>query len=381
MFKERQGDVMNNVDNNLVAIIMAGGVGTRFWPLSTHERPKQFIQLFDDRSLLQKSYDRVTDIVPDERVIVLTNHQFVSLVREQLPSIPDDNIIGEPERKDTAAVVCLSTLIAMKRFGNPVIITLTADHLIEPMETFQKTLFSAVKEARRTDALYTFGIKPTYPATGYGYLEVGEKTASGKSVEHYHVVSFKEKPSPEVAGQYLESGRYLWNSGMFVWTADAIFGELILNIPEHVCQLTQAVEKLETGQWEKELQERFVALARISIDYAVMEKARDVRCVAGIFSWKDVGGWLAIQDFLNHDSQGNFIKGRVHALDAQGNMVFCDQPQETLAMVGVSDVVVVRTGDKTLVAHKDRLEDVKHVVESMLEQTEAVTVSGIRSPP
>jgi len=372
---------MESIDKNLVAIIMAGGVGTRFWPLSTHERPKQFIQLFDDRSLLQKSYDRVAGIVPDERVIVLTNRQFTPLVREQLPNIPDQNIIGEPERKDTAAAVCLGALVAMKRFGNPVIVILTADHLIEPVEKFQQTLVSAVKEARGTGALYTFGIKPTHPATGYGYLEVGEKTAMDQDVEHFQVVSFKEKPNAEVAGQYLESGRYLWNSGMFVWTVDAIFGELALHLPKHVAHLTKAVEKMGTDQWEDELQERFASLARISIDYAVMEKARDVRCVAGEFSWKDVGGWLAIQDFLAHDANGNFIKGRVHALDAQGNLVFCDQPQETLAMVGVSDVVVVRAGEKTLVAHKDRLEDVKHIVESMIAQPEAMTVSGIRSPP
>jgi len=148
------------------------------------------------------------------------------------------------------------------------------------------------------------------------------------NIEHFHVVSFKEKPSAGIAGQYLESGRYLWSSGMFVWTADAIFGELALHLPEHVEHLTKAVEKLETDQWEDELQVRFAALARISIDYAVMEKARDVRCVAGEFSWKDVGGWLAIQDFLNHDANGNFIKGRVHAMDARGNLVFCDQPKK-----------------------------------------------------
>lgn len=372
---------MQGVDKNLVTIIMAGGVGTRFWPLSTHERPKQFIQLFDDRSLLQKSYDRVVGIVPDERVFVLTNRQFVPLVREQLPNLPDHNIIGEPQRKDTAAAVCLGTLIAMKRYGNPVIITLTADHLIEPVERFQQTLISAVKEARYTNALYTFGITPTYPATGYGYLEVGEESIIHDGIEHFHVVSFKEKPDAEMASQYLESGRFLWNSGMFVWTADAIFNELTLSLPKHVMRLTKAVEKLGTAQWENELQERFAAIEKISIDYAVMEKARDVRCVSGDFSWKDVGGWLAIKDFLPKDENGNFIKGKVHTLDAQGNMVFCDRPKETLAMVGVSDVVVVRAGEKTLVAHKDRLEDVKHLVESMLTPSDAINISGVRSPP
>uniref|UniRef100_A0A7V6A5Y1 mannose-1-phosphate guanylyltransferase n=1 Tax=Desulfobacca acetoxidans TaxID=60893 RepID=A0A7V6A5Y1_9BACT len=359
---------MENSDNNLVAIIMAGGVGTRFWPLSTQEKPKQFIQLFDDRSLLQKSYDRVAGIVPDDRILVLTNADFTRLVKEQLPEVPPSNIIGEPERKDTAAAICLGVLIARKRFGNPVIIVLTADHLIEPLALFQRTMLSAVRAARESGALYTFGIKPTYPAVGYGYLEVGEKISEDAGIEHFHIVSFKEKPEEEIARQYVESGRYLWNSGMFVWTADAIFQELTLHLPGHVENLGTAVDKIGTGQWEAALQNAFATLPRISIDFAVMEKAREVRGVAGEFCWKDVGGWLAIQDFLECDASGNYIKGRVHALDAQGNLVFCDQPQETLAMVGVKDVVVVRSGAKTLVAHKDRLEDVKHVVESMLTQ-------------
>jgi mannose-1-phosphate guanylyltransferase len=361
---------MENIDNNLVAIIMAGGVGTRFWPLSTHEKPKQFIQLFDDRSLLHKSNDRVAGIVPDDRIIVLTNATFTRLVEEQLPEVSPQNIIGEPERKDTAAAICLGVLIARKRFGNPVIIVLTADHLIEPLAHFQRTMLSAVKAARQNGALYTFGIKPTHPAAGYGYLEVGKKISDDGGIEHFQIASFKEKPKPETARRYLESGRYLWNSGMFVWTANSIFSELTAHLPEHVEHLSKAVERLGTEHWETALQGAFAPLRRISIDFAVMEKAREVRCVAGEFCWKDVGGWLAIQDFLECDVNGNYIKGRVHALDAQGNLVFCDQPQETLAMVGVNDIVVVRSGAKTLVAHKDRLEEVKHLVESMLTPSE-----------
>lgn len=372
---------MENIDNNLVAVIMAGGIGTRFWPLSTYEKPKQFIQLFDDRSLLQKSYDRVVGIVPEERIIVLTNEKFTPWVGEQLPELPVQNIIGEPERKDTAAAICLGTLVAMKRFGNPVIIVLTADHLIEPVDLFQRTIFSAVGAARKTMALYTFGIKPTYPATSYGYLEVGEITAEDSGIKHFHLVSFKEKPNAETAGEYLESGRYLWNSGMFVWTAAAIFNELTLHLPNHINHLSKAVEKMGTEQWGNALRNGFAALKRISIDYAVMEKARDVRCVASEFTWKDVGGWLAILDFLARDDNGNYVKGHVHTLDARGNLIFCDQPQELLAMVGVSDLLVVRAGMKTLVAHKDRLEDVKQIVESMLAQTEKLGVSEIRSPP
>jgi len=359
---------MGNMENNLVAIIMAGGIGARFWPLSTHEKPKQFVPLFDNRSLLQKSYDRVAEIVPDNRIFVLTNTNFTHLVCQQLPEIPAKNVIGEPERKDTAAAVCLGTLVAKKRFGNPVIVVLTADHLIEPVHLFRRSMLSAVNKARQSGAIYTFGIKPTYPATGYGYLEIGKKIEDDDGIEHFHINSFREKPNEETARQYLESGRYLWNSGMFIWTANTIFSELVLHLPEHIEHLNKAVENLETAQWETILQAQFAALKRISIDFAVMEKARDVRCVLCEFSWKDVGGWLAMQDFLPCDENSNYFKGNIYILDSKDNLVFCEDPQETLAMIGTNDLVVVRAGAKTLVAHKDRLEELKHVVESMISK-------------
>ena len=360
---------MNRADQNLVAVIMAGGMGTRFWPLSTEERPKQFIRLFDDRSLLQKSYDRIAGIVPDDRILVLTNDRFTHLVAEQLPDVPRRNIVGEPERKDTAAAVCLGVLMARKRFGNPVMVVLTADHLIEPVHLFQRTLLSAVRAARATGALYTFGIRPTYPAPGFGYLETGDKSAEDDGIEHFHLASFREKPDAETAGRYLASGRHLWNSGMFVWTAEAVFDELQRHLPEHVERLSAAVEAMETEAWEEALRAGFSALKRISIDFAVMEKARDVRCVSGAFSWKDVGGWLAVQEFLECDDDGNRVKGCVRLMDARDNLVFCDRPEESLALVGVSDLVVVRAGGRTLIAPKDRLEDVKRLVEALMAES------------
>ncbi len=358
---------MEQNNETIVAVIMAGGVGTRFWPLSTHEKPKQFIELFEDRSLLQKSYDRLAGIVPDERILVLTNAGFTHLVAAQLPNLPKENIIGEPERKDTAAAVCLGALIAKKRFEDPAIVVLTADHLIEPVDTFQQTLLSAVRQARKSGALYTFGIKPSYPASGYGYLEMGARIVSDQGIAHFRLASFREKPNTETARQYLESGRYLWNSGMFVWTAASILRELTAHLPEHVRHLGKAVEQMETEQSQEALKAAFAAIKRISIDFAVMEKASDVRCVAGAFSWKDVGGWLAMRDFLPTDAHGNHLRGQVHGLDAHDDLVFCQDPEETVALVGVSDLVVVRAGDKTLVVHKHRLEDVKQIVESMMQ--------------
>ncbi len=350
----------------MVAVILAGGVGTRFWPLSTQERPKQFIPLFGDRSLLQKSYDRVAGLIPDDRILILTNAGFTSLVAEQLPTVPPENIVGEPRRKDTAAAVCLGALMARRRFGNPVMAVLTADHLIEPVLLFQRTLLSAVEAARESGALYTFGIRPTYPAAGYGYLETAEKAMERDGIEHFDLVSFREKPDVETARRYVDSGRYLWNSGMFVWTVEAVLDELERHLPEHVAHLSPAVDAMGTAEGEPSLARAFEALQRTSIDFGVMEKARKVRCVAGTFSWRDVGGWLAMQDFLACDEHENHARGCLHGLDAAGNLVFCDRSEETVALVGVRDMVVVRAGGKTLIARKDRLEDVKRLVERML---------------
>ena len=349
-------------DWDMAAIIMAGGIGTRFWPLSTEDRPKQFLNLFDERSLLQKSYDRIAGLIPDERILVLTNQRFAGLVREQLPQIPTENVIGEPMRRDTAAAVCLGALIGRKRFGNPVIVTLTADHLIEPVAAFQKTLLSAARTAYEKEVLYTFGIGPTEPSTAYGYLELGEIIMDDSGVEHYHVLHFHEKPDLHTAGEYIRSGRYYWNSGMFVWTADAILMELGLHLPDHVNALAEATAYYGTNRWEDALEGAFQRLKPVSIDYGVMEKASDVRCVASTFSWSDVGGWQALKTFLSSDGSGNFCRGQAVCRDSSGNIVFCEEPDETVMLIGVENLVVVRAGNRTLISHADRTEEIKQIL-------------------
>ncbi|MEE9566332.1 MAG: sugar phosphate nucleotidyltransferase [Desulfobacteria bacterium] len=350
---------------DLVVVIMAGGAGTRFWPLSTEERPKQFLDLFGDRTLLQKSFDRVSSLVPPERILVLTNAAFVSIVKEQLPHVPVENIIGEPTRRDTAAAVALAAVLCRRRFGNPVIATLTADHLIEPVDLFQETLLSAARRAANDNALYTFGIEPTYPATGYGYLERGLQIADDDGIEHFHLVRFKEKPDLETARQYVESGRFYWNSGMFVWTADAILKEIETHLPNHAKALFDAVAFDKTPQWNHALKAAFESLHAVSIDFAVMEKAQNVCCVASKFSWRDVGGWLALRSCLPEDETGNYCRGKTLTLDATDNLVFCEDPEDTTVLIGVKDLVIVRAGPLTLITHKDRAEDLKKLVQTM----------------
>jgi mannose-1-phosphate guanylyltransferase len=353
---------MEYIEKNVVAIIMAGGAGTRFWPLSTEAKPKQFLNLFDDRSLLQKSFDRISGLIPHHRILILTNEAFVPLVREQLPQVPAENIIGEPARRDTAGAVALGAALCRKRFGNPVIITLTADHVIEPIELFQRTLLSAVRYAYSSGALYTFGIQPSYPATAYGYLELGQKVTEDDGIEHFELLRFKEKPNLETAREYVASKGFRWNSGMFVWTADAILQELETHLPLHVKSVSQACDFDGTDHWPQALKAAFDSLEVISIDFAVMEKAREVRCVSSSFFWTDVGGWLALRDFLPSDADGNAYRGGIATLDAAGNIVFCDDPEEKVMLIGIKDLVIVRTSRKTLVVHKDRTQDIKELL-------------------
>ena len=363
------------MSNRLAVVIMAGGAGTRFWPLSTEVRPKQFLTLVGETSLLQQAYERVSATVADERILVLTNDRFVDMVGEQLP-IPKENIIGEPMRRDTAAAVALGALLCKKRFGEDCIMAvLTADHHIHPLERFQQCLASAVKGAEQSEeALYTFGIQPTYAATGYGYLQMGapvilddnESSSDDKAaIKHYELLRFKEKPDLKTAQSYVESKDYCWNSGMFVWSIKAILSELERLLPDHLRHLGPAIERDRSEDWPQALTAAFEKLDSTSIDFAVMENATKVRSVVGDFNWNDVGGWLALEEYLEKDPDGNSYRGQLTSLDAQGNLSFCEDSAEHVAIVGVKDLVVVRSGNRTLIVHRDRTEDIKSLVKNL----------------
>ena len=323
------------------------------------------MKLFGDRSLLQTSYDRVAGLIDTSRILVLTIKQFVPLVREQLPELPYDNIIGEPMRRDTAAAVALAALLCKKRFGNPVMAIMTADHLIEPVDLFQKTLLSAADAAAKEEILYTFGITPTYAATGYGYLETKEEIKDDDGIKHFKLDSFKEKPNLDTAKGYMSSGRYYWNSGMFVWSTDTIIGEYEEHLPSHLEHISNAVAKDGKPQWKEALAKAFEPLKKISVDFAIMERAANIRTVASTFSWSDVGGWLALEEFLEKDEKSNSHRGNIEVFDASSNMVFCEDDSETVALVGVEGLIVVRSGNKTLVLDKSRAEDIKKLVEGL----------------
>ncbi len=351
---------------DMAVLIVAGGSGTRFWPLSTPERPKQFLTLFGERSMLQETFDRVHGLTGPERIMVLTGERFTDLVREQLPEIPPENVIGEPIPRDTAAAMTLGAALCRKRFGDIPILVLPADHVIEPVSAFRKTVTSAARAAQQDGAIYTLGIKPTWPSSSYGYLESGPHIRTDNQIEHYELARFKEKPDVVTAQRYLEEGRYLWNSGIFIWSPEVILEEVRRFLPEHHSRISALVEYDMKPDWEEKLEEAFEPLEKISIDFGVMEKSGRVRMIRADFDWNDVGGWLAIESFLEADQNGNRARGDLKCHEAGDNIVYCDSAEETVALVGVRDLVVVRAGAYTLVTHKDSTEEVKKLVRKMI---------------
>lgn len=350
----------------IVVTIMAGGVGTRFWPVSTKTRPKQFLRLVGERTLLQASYERAAALAPNERILVLTNESFVPEVRRQLPLIPAGNVVGEPVRRDTAGAVTLAALLAKARFGNPIMVVLTADHWISPLEEFTRTIDAGVELAAQTDEICTIGIPASYPATAYGYVHCPTLQPLKSGVAHGEVSSFREKPDMATALAYVESGEYWWNSGMFIWSVSTIMRELRANLPGHLGLLQPVVADGSAAELEAALADVFPRLPAISIDYAVMEKAARVHMVQSTFGWSDLGGWAALEDYLS-DDQGNRCEGRLVAMDATENVVFCEDRDELVALLGVRGLVVVRSGGRTLIADKQRAEDVKKLV-GLLEE-------------
>jgi len=351
----------------LVAVIMAGGSGMRFWPLSTADRPKQFLTLFGDRTLLQHSYDRLAGIVAPECILVLTNQAFVGIVNDQLPEVPEQNIVGEPMMRDTAAAVTLGAVVCRRLFGNPVMAVLTADHFISPVRRFQEVLGSAAECARQTGAFYTIGIATRRAATGYGYLETGKRLEPDGTVQHFQLMRFKEKPDLPTAEQYHADERFYWNSGMFVWTVDAILSEVQAYLPIHAERLFPLGKQFGTSEWPEALRQAFSTLPRISIDFGIMEKAKNIRMVKGDFDWDDVGSWTALDRFLSPDLHGNRARGVLNASSAENNLIFCEDPSETVAVLGVRDLIVVRSGERTLVMKRSQAEALKQLVARMLD--------------
>ncbi|MFO0811656.1 MAG: mannose-1-phosphate guanylyltransferase [Gemmatales bacterium] len=348
------------------AIIMAGGGGTRFWPRSKAVRPKQFLALTGQRTLLQIAYDRIEVVAKPADRWVITGASMAPLVKEQLPGLQVDRLVPEPMGRDTAACIGVAAALVAQVDPEAVMVVTPADHVIEPLPLFQRAVQAAAELAREhPQALVTFGIPPTYPATGFGYIERGEPLPGRSSMEAYRIAAFKEKPDLVTAQQYQQSGRYYWNSGIFVWRAAAILSELERLHPAlHSC-VQRIAAAWNTPQRLEVFRAEFEPLKKISIDYAVMEHCRQGIVLPAPFSWDDVGSWLALERHFPQDNQNNTVNGTEHIkLNTERCIIMGDgSPGQVIATVGVNDLLIVREGPHTLVARRDDEAGIKKLVE------------------
>jgi mannose-1-phosphate guanylyltransferase len=345
------------------AVIMAGGKGERFWPLSTSERPKQLLALVGDKSLLAQAVDRLDGLIPPERVFVVTNKNLVQASREAAPILPPENIVGEPMGRDTAAAVALSGALIGARSVNASFCILTADQVMGDLDVYRRTLQESLDLASQQEVLITIGIQPTSPSTAFGYVEAGPELQSGDKVTFHRARRFVEKPDESTADRYIHSGRYFWNSGMFIWSVKALHAAFKKHCPE----LSWLMETLTTAVGDDSLdavlEAAYPPLEKISIDYALMEKADNIIMAKGTFAWDDVGSWTALSNHFAADESGNITIGSLEALDSGDNIVF--SRDRTTAMIGVSDLIVVQAEGVTLICPKDRAQDIKLLLQQV----------------
>jgi mannose-1-phosphate guanylyltransferase len=352
-------------------VIMAGGSGTRLWPLSRAHLPKQLLPILSGKSLLQLAYARLRGILPADRIFVCTGAAYADAVYANLPELPRDNLLGEPQGRDTANAVGFTAAVLHKRDPDAVLAVVSADHVIEPIERFQQAINTGFDLADQSPkSLVTFGIIPTYGHTGLGYVQRGENlTLANGASGAYKVQAFKEKPDKATADRYVESGRYYWNSGMFVWRADTVLRELALHLPDSHIGLATIASAWGTPNQESVVSEVYPALPKISIDYAVMEPASqhkgeaDVAVVEMPVDWLDVGSWPAVAETMRTDEHDNAVGTDNYVyVDSDDNIVICDDPGHLIATLGVTDMIIVHTADATMICPKNESQRVKELL-------------------
>ncbi len=352
--KEKQGC-------KVTALIMAGGRGERFWPMSRKSMPKQFLPLTGtDQTMIQSTVERILPMVAIEDIYIATNREYKGLILKQLPDLPEENILCEPMAKNTAPCIGWGAVTIRKKYGDAMMIVLPSDHLVQQPALFRRVLKNAVRTAEETGGLVTLGISPKTPDTGYGYIQYDTEEGSGFE-SAFKVKRFVEKPDPETAKAYLASGEYLWNSGMFIWRASTILKEMKEKLPGNYKLLEQIGAAIGTEQEDEVVEGAFALMESISIDYGVMEKADNVYVLPSSFGWDDVGSWLAVGRINPGNDMGNVIKGDIVSVNTSRCIV--QGGKKMIAMVGMEDTIVVDTEDALLVCAKDSAGEIKKVLE------------------
>lgn len=349
----------------LHAIVMAGGSGTRFWPKSRRSQPKQLLSLFGGDSLLQDTVARVAPLVSPERTWIITGDDQAEATHAQLPQIPRENIVGEPFPRDTAPCVGLAAAIVAHRDPDATMVVVPADHVVRPAAAFQMTVGLALELlAENPDALITFGVRPTRPETGYGYIERGELVATRDGVGISRVKMFREKPERKEAEEFLAAGTFAWNSGVFIWRAQTILREMRTHRPDVGAAIDRIAAALGTPRERAVIAAEYEHLPRVPIDKAVMEKAASVYVLEVVYDWSDVGDWRSLAELKTSDEMGNICEGPVHAHDTR-DCVVLSEDGNLITTLGVENLVIVQAGGATLVARREHLDNLKKCVERL----------------
>ncbi len=349
-------------------ILMAGGVGTRFWPLSRRSRPKQLLNIVGSKSMLRLTYERIRSLTDPSKIMIITNVELKKVIEEELPEVPPDNIIGEPQGRNTAPCIGLGAAIVLSRAGkDEVMVVLPADHLISDANNFRSTIKAGVEYARKNDRLITLGIKPTYPETGYGYIQIKDlrDDANGKNI--YEVRTFAEKPNSETAERFLKSGDFFWNSGIFIWKTGKILQEIDEYLPELSSDLEKISQAVDKKSFGKVVRDMYSHTKPISIDYGVLETSEDVSVIVADFNWNDLGSWEAVYNISPKDNRGNVIHSDKKILiNAQNNYFYAKN--KIIAAVDVDDLVVVDMEDAILICRREKSQNVKSVVDHLVRK-------------
>lgn len=343
----------------LCALIMAGGKGTRFWPLSTEEKPKQFLNLIGDKTMIQMTVSRILPIIPIERVFICTGEMYVDLVKEQLPELPERNIIVEPEGRNTAPCIALSSLVISRYYKDSTMVVLPSDHLINSEDEFRKVILESESFIEKNNkAILTLGMEPNRAETGYGYIKCSNNKYKIMDCEVVKVERFVEKPNKDLAEKYIANGNYLWNGGMFIWTSHNILNEISKYSP-NTFEALHKIQYVKEDALQDLINREYGKTEAISIDYAVLEKSEEIYVIPSNFGWDDIGSWEAIERYTEKDELGNVVIGEAKTIKGENNLLVSNNHK--VIVEGLSDIYVIENDGKIIVGHKSNIINVKEL--------------------